>query len=220
MRFSPFALLLLILAAGFLVAFVQVGVLSLAVHKLGLSTGALFLLLFGALLGSSINIPVATVTRRGPAPPPVHPAYRLGLLRPPQAPAGRTRIAVNLGGAVIPVGFAAYLWLHHALDPLRVLAGIVLVAAISYASSRPVRGMGIALPLFVGPLAAAVVALLLNPNDSAPLAYITGTLGVLIGADLLRLPDIPRLGTPMASIGGAGTFDGIYITGIVAVLLA
>ena len=220
MPFSPLIFFLLILVTAFLLAFIQVGILSLAIHKLGLSTGALFLLLFGALLGSNINIPIATVTRRGPTPPPVHPAFRLGLLRPSPTPTQRTRIAVNLGGAVIPVGFAAYLWLHHEPDPGPALAGIALVAAISYASSRPVPGMGIGMPLFVGPLAAAAVALLLSPEGSAPLAYIAGTLGVLIGADLLRLPDIPRLGTPVASIGGAGTFDGIYITGIVAVLLA
>jgi uncharacterized membrane protein len=42
----------------------------------------------------------------------------------------------------------------------------------------------------------------------------------LIGADLLRIRDIRRMGTPLAAIGGAGTFDGIFITGIVAVLLA
>ena len=62
--------------------------------------------------------------------------------------------------------------------------------------------------------------MLLNLEQSAPLAYISGTLGVLIGADLLRLGDIRKLGAPFASIGGAGTFDGIFITGIVAVLLA
>jgi len=28
------------------------------------------------------------------------------------------------------------------------------------------------------------------------------------------------MGAPVASIGGAGTFDGIFMTGIVAVLLA
>ena len=28
------------------------------------------------------------------------------------------------------------------------------------------------------------------------------------------------LGAPVASIGGAGTFDGIFLTGILAVLLA
>jgi len=42
----------------------------------------------------------------------------------------------------------------------------------------------------------------------------------LIGADLLNLGQIQGLGAPVASIGGAGTFDGIFITGILAVLLA
>ena len=76
------------------------------------------------------------------------------------------------------------------------------------------------MPVFVAPFTAALTALLLAPEQSAPLAYICGTLGVLIGADILRLNDIRKIGTPMASIGGAGTFDGIFITGIVAVLLA
>jgi uncharacterized membrane protein len=62
--------------------------------------------------------------------------------------------------------------------------------------------------------------LLIAPENSAPLAYICGTMGVLLGADLLRLNDIRKIGTPVASIGGAGTFDGIFLTGIVAVLLA
>ncbi|MBS0554096.1 MAG: DUF1614 domain-containing protein, partial [Proteobacteria bacterium] len=50
--------------------------------------------------------------------------------------------------------------------------------------------------------------------------YIGGTLGVLIGADLLRLNQVGKLGAPVASIGGAGTFDGIVLTGLLAVLLA
>jgi uncharacterized membrane protein len=75
------------------------------------------------------------------------------------------------------------------------------------------------MPVFVAPLAAVAVALLINPEQRAPLAYIAGTLGVLVGADLLRLPDIHRLGAPFASIGGAGNFDGIFLTGIMAVLL-
>ena len=76
------------------------------------------------------------------------------------------------------------------------------------------------MPMLVAPLTAAITAALINPEYSAPLAYICGTIGVLIGADLLRLKDIRKMGTPIASIGGAGTFDGIFITGIVAVLLA
>ena len=72
----------------------------------------------------------------------------------------------------------------------------------------------------MAPLAAALTALLLDPEHSAALAYVSGTLGVLIGAELMRLKDIRRMGTPLADIGGAGTFDGIFMTGIVAVLLA
>jgi uncharacterized membrane protein len=68
----------------------------------------------------------------------------------------------------------------------------------------------------------AVVSVLLAyaPEKAAPLAYISGSLGTLIGADLLNLDRINGLGAPVASIGGAGTFDGIFITGIIAVLLA
>jgi uncharacterized membrane protein len=52
------------------------------------------------------------------------------------------------------------------------------------------------------------------------LAYVGGTLGTLIGADVLNLGRIGGLGAPIVSVGGAGTFDGIFLTGILAVLLA
>ncbi len=84
----------------------------------------------------------------------------------------------------------------------------------------PVPGLGIALPVFVPAITTAVVALLLSRRQAAPLAYIGGTLGTLIGADLLNLGQIQGLGAPIASIGGAGTFDGVFLTGIVAVLFA
>ncbi|TDA34704.1 MAG: hypothetical protein DSO02_02190, partial [Hadesarchaea archaeon] len=52
-----------------------------------------------------------------------------------------------------------------------------------------------------------------------PLAYLSGTLGTLVGADLMNLNKVERLGAPVVSIGGAGTFDGIFLTGIFSVLL-
>ena len=56
--------------------------------------------------------------------------------------------------------------------------------------------------------------------DAAPVvAYVAGTLGTLIGADILNLRKIHGLGAPVASIGGAGTFDGIFLAGIIAVML-
>ena len=131
-----------------------------------------------------------------------------------------TIVAINVGGALIPVFFSIYLASVNPLPAAQLLFAIALVAAVCYFASRPIRGIGIGMPIFVAPYTAALTALLLAPENSAPLAYICGTLGVLIGADLLRLNDIRKIGTPMASIGGAGTFDGIFLTGIVAVLLA
>jgi uncharacterized membrane protein len=100
--------------------------------------------------------------------------------------------------------------------------GVVIlgVSLISFFISRPVHGIGIGMPIFIAPLAAALLAVMVDSANAAPLAYSGGTLGVLIGADLLRLKDIRTMGTPIASIGGAGTFDGVFISGIVAVLLA
>jgi uncharacterized membrane protein len=105
----------------------------------------------------------------------------------------------------------------YSLTALFIVTGIVTL--VSHLSSRPMRGIGIGMPVFVAPLAAAITAVLVDVDHSAPLAYVGGTLGVLIGADLMRFRDIRKLGAPLASIGGAGTFDGIFITGIVAVLL-
>ncbi|KPV40308.1 hypothetical protein AN478_09460 [Thiohalorhabdus denitrificans] len=220
MPFSPLHLLLFVVLAAFLLAFIQVGVLTIAVDKLGLPMEALLVLLFGSLLGSGVNLPLFSMRAEAPPEQRVHPAYSLGLLRPQQAFRGRTLVAVNLGGCLIPVAFSVYLWNLHALSLGQVGGTVGLVAAISYLASRPVPGLGIAMPLFIAPLTAAVAALLLGGAESAPLAYIGGTLGVLIGADLLRIGDIRKMGSPLASIGGAGTFDGIYLTGIVAVLLA
>jgi uncharacterized membrane protein len=49
---------------------------------------------------------------------------------------------------------------------------------------------------------------------------VAGVVGSLVGADLLHLADVRRIGTGMASIGGAGTFDGIVLSGIIAAYLA
>jgi uncharacterized membrane protein len=94
------------------------------------------------------------------------------------------------------------------------------VAALCYYLAHPVRGVGIALPTFVPGIAAAILALLFSRPYAAPLAYIAGSLGTLIGADLLNLGLVQGLGAPVASIGGAGTFDGIFVTAILAVLIA
>jgi len=218
--YSPLLLLIFVFALGFLLAIVQIGALTIAFDKLGLTTGSAFVLLFASLFGSAINIPLFTVAAERPLRTEEPVPFRRLLRYHPLEFSGRTIVAVNVGGCLIPLAFSVYLMMRQSLPLMQVLVATTAIAVLSRLISRPIPGIGVGMPILVPPLAAAMVALLLNSAQSAPLAYISGTLGVIIGADLLRLQDIRRLGTPFASIGGAGTFDGIFITGIVAVLLA
>lgn len=217
--YSPLHLLLFLFLLGFLFFYLQVFLVTTIAEKLGLTPfGAL--LLFGvSLFGSAVNLPLFSLRAEPPAEPIEPRVYGLLRLRPLPF-TGRTIVAINLGGALVPIAFSIDLLLHYAIAPLQLLAALGVVTAVSYAMSRPVPGLGIAMPVFVAPVAAALAALSFGGEHAPPLAYVAGVLGVLIGADLLRIGDIRRLGVPMASIGGAGTFDGIFITGIVATLLA
>ncbi len=216
--FAPLQFVLLLFLLIFLLTFVQLQLISLSFEKLGLSPGGALLLLFGCLFGSAINLPLFSVRS---SPPPALIPTPFGLLRPPPLPfTGRTVVAINLGGGLIPVLFSLYLLNRLDLPFLPLSLGTAIVTGIAYALSRPIPGIGIGMPMLVAPVTAAVVGMVLGGDNPAPFAYICGTLGVLIGADLLRLKDLPALGAPIASIGGAGTFDGIFMTGVLAVLLA
>jgi uncharacterized membrane protein len=130
-----------------------------------------------------------------------------------------TVIAVNVGGAVIPTLLSLYLLFKRDLWVKGTIA-TAIVALVLHWLANPVPGLGIAVPVFVPVVTTAAVALLLTRRDAAPLAYIAGSLGTLIGADLTNLDKVRGLGAPVASIGGAGTFDGIFLTSILAVLIA
>lgn len=216
----PASLLLSALAAALLLLLVEIEAVGVAFHKLGLSTTSAGLWIAVSIFGSFINIPLCS-WRRGEPPRDYLPPPLQRLLRMPRHPAvGRTVLAVNVGGGVVPVASSAYLFRHAGLDMGTSMVATGLVAVVCRFASRPLTGVGIGVPIFVPPLTAAGLALLIDPEKSAALAYVCGTLGVLIGADLTRLHEIRQMGAPVASIGGAGTFDGIFLTGLVAVLLA
>ena len=128
-------------------------------------------------------------------------------------------LAVNVGGAVIPTLMSGYLVLRYQLW-VKVTIAVIAIAFIIHSMATPVHGLGIAVPVFAPVIVATTLAFLLSGEYAAPLAYIGGSMGTLIGADLSNLDKISGLGAPVASIGGAGTFDGIFLTGILAVLLA
>lgn len=199
---------------------VELELAEAAYQKLGIPPRAFFALLGGSLLGSHFNIPVAWL--RDEEVVSARDVRILGLryVLPAVERARGTLVAVNVGGAVIPV--ATSVWLLATgpgswWGPLAVVAAVTLVV---HRLARPIRGLGIAVPVWIPPLAAAGAALLLAPEAPARAAYVGGTLGCLIGGDLLNLGRLRGLGAPLASIGGAGTFDGIFVTGILAALIA
>jgi len=214
----PFGLTLTALLA--IIVFIQLGILRIAFNKLGLSNEAAYLLLIASLVGSLVNIPLLTIKNNAKHSNAVPIVYRQLFHHAIPHLQGHTLIAINVGGAIVPTGFSLYLIFTQDVAPLSIFLSICIVALICYIFSRPLPGIGIGMPILIAPLNAAMIALLIDPQHAPVLAYVSGTLGVLIGADLFRLNDIRTMSTPVASIGGAGTFDGIFITGIIAVLLA
>ena len=209
----PLRILLFIAAFVFLTTFIQLGILTLALDKLGLSSNSATLLFITILAGSMLNLPLFKMDTEPPAIEEETPPATLPYT-------GKMQVMANVGGCVVPVAFCLYLLRHNSIANLPLLIAITVVTLLSYSTSRRLPGIGIGIPILLAPIAAALVSILLDPGQAAPLAYISGTLGVLIGADLMHLKDIQKLGVPFAAIGGAGSFDGIFITGIVAVLLA
>jgi len=218
--FSPLRLLLLLAALMFLVFSVELGVLSVAFDKLGLSPRSAYLLFLVTLAGSPVNLPLFRLKAEKP-PSEALPAQVRELFESRGISfTGKTIIAVNVGGCVTPVAFSLYLLAHNPVDVVHAVVAVTIVAAVAYVTSSAVPGVGITMPFLIAPLTSAIMAVMLDPEHRAVLAYVGGTLGVLIGADLLRLRDIGKSWAPVASIGGAGTFDGIFLSGIIAVLLA
>jgi uncharacterized membrane protein len=198
---------------------VQLRLLRYAYMRLGVGSGTALILLAATLVGSYFNIPITQTSGLHVISPEVVDYFGMRYQVPVLINQPGTLIAVNLGGAVIPTIMSVYLLARYELWFKGAIA-VLGVAAFIHRMAEPVPGLGIAVPIFAPSVGTAIAAVMLARERAAPLAYIAGSLGTLVGADLLNLDNIGSLGTSIASIGGAGTFDGIFLTGIVAVLLA
>jgi len=235
--FNPFSLIMMAFLFAvliFLIPLLFLSVIGGAFAKLGFQPWTVLLILLFTLFGSLVNIPLTTV-QSGPVrmEKTYNPFYGWVYRIPEVAP--ETTVAINLGGALIPLLISLYLMAESVILSggytilALALVGTLVVTLVTNRVARPVPGLGIATPFFVPPLAALLVALILSGFAggstvaviAAPvIAYISGTLGTLIGADLLNLRRLGELGAPVVSIGGAGTFDGVFLTGVLAAFLA
>jgi uncharacterized membrane protein len=207
-----------LLFAG-LIIIVQLRILRYAYMRLGVGPGTALLLLFGSLIGSYFNIPVSVLPGTPVRSDEIVEYFGMRYVVPLVTSWPGTVLAVNVGGAVIPTLMSAYLVVRYQLW-LRAVLATAAIAFVIHSMATPVPGLGIAVPVFAPVVTTAILAFILSHEYAAPLAYIGGSMGTLLGADLLNLDKISGLGAPVASIGGAGTFDGIFLTGILAVLLA
>jgi len=212
-------MVVLALLLGIAVALIEIGALSFAYERLGIDRQWVYVLLLGSILGAFVNIPVARFHGHTEVDNTVVSFMGVRYRVPQVVETGRTVLAVNLGGAVVPAALAGYLIAHDALG-WRALWAVLIVSLFVNRMARPVQSVGIVVPTLLPPVLAVLTAEVIGGRHVAALAYAAGTLGALIGADLLNLPRIRRWGAPVVSIGGAGTFDGIFVTGVVAVLLA
>jgi uncharacterized membrane protein len=224
-------ILLLLIIIPLIIIYLFLRLTEAAFEQVGFDHWHATLAVFGSIIGSLVDIPlhagtissypgwyisIASIFSHG-FPTTFHPFY----------------LAINLGGAIIPIVISLDLVIARRVSGFLALCGVAIVAAITYVLASPVPDQGIVLPFWISPTLAAVVGLVLarGYRGAPTLAYISGSMGTLIGADLLNLitpgvlPALSPLGShatkPLVlSIGGAGVFDGIFLTGILAVLFA
>jgi uncharacterized membrane protein len=217
---SPYYFSVLVIVVLILFALIQIQALRFVYASLGISARAALFLLLVTLLGSYVNIPITELpAHRVLVDEPAVSIFGVPYMVPTVVDWPGTIIAVNVGGALVPGLLSFYLLARYRLWIPGAIATI-LVTAIVFWLAQPVAGVGIAVPTLIPAFAAAIVAIILARRNAAAIAYISGSLGCLLGADVLNLDKVQQLGAPVASIGGAGTFDGVFLTGVIAVIIA
>jgi uncharacterized membrane protein len=235
-RFGPYrpevgcALLLITLLTLCVLPYLFVNVMQIALEKLHLWPSAAILCMLGIFLGSLVNIPVRRLEREADQLVLVYGWQRwMGHVPFWRRASRQTIVAVNVGGCVIPLVLCLFELLmvltHGSRAAWAVAAATAANVLACYAVARPIHGVGIAMPSCVSPAVSVGMSWMLlmsHQHDAirAPVAFIAGVIGPLVGADLLHLRDITRVSVGVLSIGGAGTFDGIVLSGMLAALLA
>lgn len=190
-----FLLPLLALASVVFVLFVFLfyKVMSFSFRKMGIPRYVVVPTLVAILIGGLFNIPIWH--SRG------------------------TTVSVNVGGAIIPLLISFYLLRKAPL--LKTALAVAAVATVSgLLAEVGADGIRLHFGFLILPLVAVSVALILAGRNAPRVAFIAGTIGAIIGVDMLHLGELIHLGHTQMSIGGRGVFDGIFTTGLFSAVLA
>ena len=136
---------------------------------------------------------------------------------------GNYFLALNIGGALIPIVLAFYFIRVCGFPFSRYITGLALVSIVSYMVTMvSEQGVISYFPYYLFPSIIAVLLAFLffarSPKTCA-FSYSISTLGVIIGADLAHLPSLfeqPFMG----SMGGAGVYDMVFLAGLISFTLS
>jgi len=199
--------------------------MSASFIKLHLSPQAALILILAMFSGGSINIPIHKVEGTGPAMEDPLEAFGLAGVWPVfRRVRSQTIIAVNVGGCIIPACLASYEVFRLVEVGSRAIVALLVAGTVNtvvcYLAAKPLPDVGIVMPAFLPACAAAMSAYILFPAQAPPIAFVAGVVGPIVGADLMHLNAFVQTTSGVMSIGGAGTFDGIILTSILAAYLA
>ena len=144
----------------------------------------------------------------------------LGFL--PDIPLGG-EVTVNLGGCVMPLILCGYLFVRAGtwMERGRAIAASLVTGVVCYIIGRYTADEPETItfdPNYLYGVAGGVIAYLFGRSRRA--AFIAGVTGVLI-ADVIASIEVWTQGVPQTlSLGGAGAYDAVVISGILAVLLS
>ena len=149
-------------------------------------------------------------------------ALIIGLGFVPDIPLGGN-VTVNLGGCVIPLILCSYLFVRAGtwMERGRAIAASLVTGVVCYIIGRYTANEPETItfdPNYLYGVAGGVVAYLFGRSRRA--AFIAGVTGVLI-ADVIASIEVWSQGLDQTlALGGAGAYDAVVISGILAVLLA
>ena len=171
----------------------QIGILGYADEKMGLSGGWVTGLLLASLIGSYINIPVAELPGKQSTGQQEFTLFGMRYVVPVVQDQPDTILAVNVGGAIIPTLLSIYLMWKNEIF-LRGTLGLLIVAIAVNHLAQPIAGKGIAVPIIVPPLLAALVGTLLSRRAACAGGRRRRQPGHAARADLMNLHVLSELG--------------------------
>ncbi len=133
-------------------------------------------------------------------------------------------LAINIGGGIVPIALALYLLVRAdtARERNRAIIATIIAAAAIYGTMKilPVEPIYSILldPMYIFALLAGLIAYLAGRSRRS--AFIAGTMGIVLTDIISRIELGLTGGRGTTVIGGAGIFDTVVLSGIIAVGLA